>query len=264
MTPHHGAAYVVGGLALFGAALASYPNLSEKHQPVSSSALQQEVSPPLVAGEDGYSRGNTSLPSFDLVRVEPNGDAVIAGRAAPGAAITALRNGQPYGAGLADASGSFVLVLQQLPVGASEIVLRSMGADGLSVYSTAMVTTAIAQSRSARPVVELTSAFKSTVILSAAAALAAGPQELDRKAPDASTVMHIASDDVQAEAGIFASVTGPKIHTAVISRGDSLWTISGRTYGRGAQYARVFGANREIVHDPNKIYPKQVLVIPAP
>jgi nucleoid-associated protein YgaU len=49
-------------------------------------------------------------PSFDVVRVNPNGDAVIAGRAAPGAKVTLLDNGQPVGSAEADDRGEWVLL----------------------------------------------------------------------------------------------------------------------------------------------------------
>lgn len=56
------------------------------------------------------------LPSFDVVRVNPNGDAVIAGRAAPGAKVVLLDNGKPIGEAEADDRGDWVL----LPSGAIE------------------------------------------------------------------------------------------------------------------------------------------------
>jgi nucleoid-associated protein YgaU len=49
-------------------------------------------------------------PSFDVVRVNPNGDAVIAGRAAPGAKIILLDSGQPIGSATADDRGEWVLL----------------------------------------------------------------------------------------------------------------------------------------------------------
>lgn len=53
----------------------------------------------------------TEPPSFDVVRVEPDGSAVIAGRAAPGSSISILVDGAPVGAAEADASGGFVAML---------------------------------------------------------------------------------------------------------------------------------------------------------
>jgi len=60
------------------------------------------------------------------------------------------------------------------------------------------------------------------------------------------------------------AVIVPQIRTTVVSRGDNLWSISRKAYGRGLSYTVIFGANRETIRDPNRIYPKQVFVIPGP
>ena len=49
-------------------------------------------------------------PSFDIVRVEQNGDAVIAGSAPPGSLVIVLDGDTPIGQVVADASGSWVLL----------------------------------------------------------------------------------------------------------------------------------------------------------
>ena len=49
-------------------------------------------------------------PSFDIVRVEQNGDAVIAGSAPPGSLVIVLDGDTPIGQVRADASGSWVLL----------------------------------------------------------------------------------------------------------------------------------------------------------
>ena len=49
-------------------------------------------------------------PSFDVVRVSPNGDAVIAGRAAPHTELIVLDNGEPIGTVRADAIGEWMLI----------------------------------------------------------------------------------------------------------------------------------------------------------
>jgi hypothetical protein len=54
--------------------------------------------------------GKLAAPSFDVVRINPNGDAVVAGRAAPGARITLLDDGQPIGEAKADDRGDWVLL----------------------------------------------------------------------------------------------------------------------------------------------------------
>lgn len=48
----------------------------------------------------------------------------------------------------------------------------------------------------------------------------------------------------------------------IIRRGDNLWTISRRVYGRGIQYTRIFDANREKISNPNLIFPGQVFDLP--
>jgi nucleoid-associated protein YgaU len=50
------------------------------------------------------------LPSFDTVRVEASGDAVIAGRAEPDADVTVKLNGDVVGSAKSNADGSFVVV----------------------------------------------------------------------------------------------------------------------------------------------------------
>ena len=47
-----------------------------------------------------------------------------------------------------------------------------------------------------------------------------------------------------------------------IKSGDTLGKISKQFYGKASQYMRIFEANREIISDPNKIYPGQKIRIP--
>ncbi|AOY91242.1 peptidoglycan-binding protein LysM [Cupriavidus sp. USMAA2-4] len=49
-------------------------------------------------------------------------------------------------------------------------------------------------------------------------------------------------------------------HTVV--KGDTLWAISQEAYGNGAEYNRIFEANRPMLSNPDKIYPGQKLRIP--
>lgn len=53
----------------------------------------------------------------------------------------------------------------------------------------------------------------------------------------------------------------PVFHTVV--KGDNLWKISEKTLGSGARYKEIFEANKPMLKDPDKIYPGQVLRIPA-
>jgi hypothetical protein len=76
-----------------------------------------------------------SVPVFDIVRVERTGDAVVAGRAAPGAIVDLLLNGDRRYQAVADQSGQFVMIPPQFSPGDYELTLRSRQPDGTQATS---------------------------------------------------------------------------------------------------------------------------------
>lgn len=106
------------------------------------------------------------VPTFDVARIDPSGEAVIAGRAAPGATVELLRNGEVHDRAVADKSGQFVLVPPKLPSGTYDLTLRSKAPDGTVATSTQRVTAALEPSSTERPVVALVTPDKPTVVLS--------------------------------------------------------------------------------------------------
>ena len=48
----------------------------------------------------------------------------------------------------------------------------------------------------------------------------------------------------------------------IVKPGNSLWHIARKLYGSGYQYTVIFGANMDIIGDPNLIYPGQKLNLP--
>ena len=48
----------------------------------------------------------------------------------------------------------------------------------------------------------------------------------------------------------------------VIQKGDMLWRIAEQFYGDGIRYSSIYGANTELIRDPDLIYPGQVFTIP--
>lgn len=58
-----------------------------------------------------------------------------------------------------------------------------------------------------------------------------------------------------------APKTKPRTHKVV--RGDTLWAIAKKFYGKGSQYPKIYNANKDKVKNPNLIYPGQVLTIPV-
>ena len=57
-----------------------------------------------------------------------------------------------------------------------------------------------------------------------------------------------------------SSSTATKIYVVVV--GDSLSKIAKREYGNANDWKRIYEANRDILKDPDKIYPGQKLNIP--
>lgn len=53
-------------------------------------------------------------------------------------------------------------------------------------------------------------------------------------------------------------------HQHTVERGESLSEIARQYYSDPMQYMRIFNANKEVLKDPNMIYPGQELVIPFP
>jgi nucleoid-associated protein YgaU len=186
-------AVVVLGLLAFGSVVAWFGMVrqrGEQPQPAApaASAPAQEIGTQTAqdkaARDSGQQSGQSAAPSFDVVRIEPSGEAVIAGRGAPGAAIEMLRDGKSYFRDTADAAGLFALVPPPLPPGSHEIVLQAIASDGTRMLSRQSVTVVIDPNRQARPLVTLTSPDRPTVVLSSPqpdAKVAAAP------APDASS-----------------------------------------------------------------------------
>ena len=254
--------------------------LAETQKQVTALADLVPAKPPAATTDTG--------PRFDVARVDDHGEAaVIAGRAAPGAKVELLRDGKPLDTVVADASGQFVMTPPQLPAGSYELTLRAKAPDGTVTQSgrSMPVTIAEAAPPPARPapvarqepaqvskqaerrddksdlVASLPSA--SSRLASASDRPAARPRFIGApkprvmaRAPAATTVASASPADVISRAP--AEAGGNR----VISRGDSLWTLSKLAYGDGARYAVIFNANRGKIHNPNLIYPGQTFVVP--
>lgn len=50
--------------------------------------------------------------------------------------------------------------------------------------------------------------------------------------------------------------------TYTVKKGDCLWNIAKKYYGKGSLYTKIYNANKDKIKNPNKIYPGQVLKIP--
>jgi nucleoid-associated protein YgaU len=131
-------------------------------------------SPPPTASRDG-------APEFDIVRIEPTGEAVVAGRAAPGSTVELLRNGEPHDRVIANQSGEFAMIPRPLPRGTYDLTLRAKQPDGKEVTSKQSVAVALEPTAAAdeKPMVALMAPDKPTVVLSQPAAPAASAAAVD-------------------------------------------------------------------------------------
>jgi nucleoid-associated protein YgaU len=119
-----------------------------------------------LAGPTVPPGSDDGAPSFDIARIEPTGEAVIAGRATPGATVELLRNGEFHDSAIADRSGQFVMVPPQLPSGTYDLTLRAKQPDGKRTTSKQSVAVALESSPTDRPVVALVTPDKPTIVLS--------------------------------------------------------------------------------------------------
>ena len=88
-----------------------------------SAALAKALPPAVSPGSPDI--GDEIIPAFDFALVGRAGDAVVAGTAAPGAAVELLRNEEVLDRAIADQFGQFLMNPSQLPSGDYDLTLRS-------------------------------------------------------------------------------------------------------------------------------------------
>lgn len=95
----------------------------------------------------------TEVPSFDVVRIEPSGDGVIAGRAAPGWTVRLESDGATVGEAKADDEGAWTIILDKpLAAGSQALALKAISPDGTrGVTSQTPVKIAVGPSPEAQP-----------------------------------------------------------------------------------------------------------------
>ncbi|MGB0694259.1 MAG: Ig-like domain-containing protein [Rhodospirillaceae bacterium] len=95
-------------------------------------------------------------PAFDIVRVEQDGNAVIAGRAEPGARVQVLDDGEVVGEAIADARGEWVVLPDDpLKPGDRAMTLQATAPDGTPLGESPPVVMSIPERESEAPVIVL-------------------------------------------------------------------------------------------------------------
>jgi len=275
------------------------------------------------------------LPSFDIVRVDPKGGAVLAGRGAPGDVVTVYDGDVEIGHVTADAQGNWVLIPDQpLSPGRRQLTLSARGKDGAVTKSEGVVAMLVPERETPKPPAAEASpppspAANETVAVLVPREGGAKPLQLppltgaeklsldiveygmsgalqlqgrgvpknqvdislDDKKLGTATVgangqwAFEGGEDVVAgqyklkveehdPAGKrvaqmvipFERAMPPKEIAAdfvTVQPGNSLWRIAKHSYGSGVRYVEIYRANKEHIHDPNLIFPGQLLSVPG-
>ena len=86
-----------------------------------------------------------------------------------------------------------------------------------------------------------------------------GVKSTEETRPDFSNVQSKVSSTEEISGG--GGSTGARTYT--VARGDTLSHIAKEHYGKASKWHAIFEANRDQIDDPDRIFPGQVLKIPA-
>ena len=162
--------------------------------------------------------GGTAAPSFDIVRVEPGGDALLAGRSKPNATVALVAGGAVVAETKADAGGNFVMTPPPLKPGDYALSLRE-GQGAATTPSKQSVVVSVPASKTQPVVVAMAEPGKATTILSAppeakgsaspSAAPASASHQTATPGSAAPATLAIRSVELENGSGLFASGVAP-------------------------------------------------------
>jgi nucleoid-associated protein YgaU len=145
-------------------------------------------------------------PEFDIVRVAPSGETVVAGRAPGAARVELLDQGKVIAGEKVDSSGQFVLLPPALAGGDHLLALRITPEGQAPVSSAQSVAVAVRPGTS--PIVTLAEPGKPSVVLAAPGpATAEKPRDTAARPPSAQVTIRTA--EVEADGRFFATGTAP-------------------------------------------------------
>lgn len=166
----------VSAVAVVSAGVAGYavyadrPALAPARKPALALGSTKTAAPQNQPGEVP----RPGVPKFDVVRVEPSGATVVAGRASPDAEVTLTDKGQKLGRAKADADGQFVIMPKDLPQGSHVLALASRVAGQSPLASSQTVVVAVAPKAQGGTMVALASPGQPTRLLNPSAVASPG------------------------------------------------------------------------------------------
>ncbi len=185
-----------------------------------------EPAPAAVAGE-----------TVKIEAVETEGNKIfVAGLAKGVGSVRVYANEEVLGETKLSAGDRFLLEIQKdLPVGDYIFKAEGLAADGVTVLGSSAV--------------PFTRGNDSNEVTTAAPA----------SEPAKETAAATQEDTTVSQP---PAATADKKMAVIIRRGDTLWQISRRIYGRGVRFSTIYLANRDAINNPNRIFPGQVVAIP--
>ncbi len=95
----------------------------------------------------------------------------------------------------------------------------------------------------------------------------------EKKADFSNVTGGVQSTEQAVEKADFSNVQGgvtsteeaitPEVQTYTIEKGDTLSKIAKEHYGAASAWKQIFEANRDVLDDPDRIFPGQIIKLPA-
>ncbi|AYD00354.1 LysM peptidoglycan-binding domain-containing protein [Neorhizobium sp. NCHU2750] len=196
------------------------PEETAKAEPQAPSAAAPAANAP-AGSAPADQAASVNTPSFDVLRVEPDGSAVIAGHAAPNSTLEVANGDTVYGKAEVGPSGDFAIVLDKpLLPGDYQLVLKATGKDGKVTTSEETATVSIPADKSGKLLAMVSKPGKASRLITVpedagkiapaadgntAAATPAAPST----APAATGSATVGSTDVASAAGSAAALAQP-------------------------------------------------------
>lgn len=191
-------------------------------------------------------------PTFDVVRVEPTGEAVVAGKGKPDSDVALLASGKVVAQARTDANGQFVMTPPPLKPGAYDLSLQQSAPGQPAKASRQAVTVAVPEKGQGQVVVALAEPGRPTKLLAAPAPeppTAPNPPDSASAAgrPDAAAQLGIRTVELENATGFYVTGTAPagtqlRVYlndshlTDLTSGKDGAWTLRIRKGLTGGRY----------------------------
>ncbi|HEX5680876.1 MAG TPA: LysM peptidoglycan-binding domain-containing protein, partial [Desulfobacterales bacterium] len=88
---------------------------------------------------------------------------------------------------------------------------------------------------------------------------AASPEAMEKAVLMAGNIKGVSDVNID---GLQAPPVQARVEYYIIKKGDTLSAVAKQFYGKANDYPKIFEANREVIKDPNLIFPGQKIRIP--